>query len=46
MLQQAKRLLKRKYGRFVRYFWAKGTGEVELEHLDFQDTEEVICSLY
>ena len=46
LLQKAKTVLKRKYGRFVRYFWSKGTGEVELEHLDLEDTEEVICSLY
>ena len=46
VLREAKRVLKRKYGRFVRYFWSKGTGEVELEHLDLEDTEKVICSLY
>ena len=46
ILKQAKTLLKRKYGRFLRYFWAKGNGEVELEHLDLEDTEDVICSLY
>ena len=46
ILKQAKTVLKRKFGRYVRYFWAKGTGEVELEHLDLEDTDEVICSLY
>ncbi len=46
VLKEAKRGLKRKYGRFLRYFWAKGIGEAELQHLDLEDTEEVICSLY
>ena len=44
--RKAKSFLKRKYGRFLRYFWARGTGEVELEHLDLDSPEEVICSLY
>ena len=46
MLKQAKTLLKRKYGRYLKYFWARGTGEVELELLDLELNDEVICSMY
>ena len=46
VLKEAKRVLKRKYGRNLRYFWSKGTGEVELELLDLEGTSEAICSLY